>query len=232
MKTDGLHVVKIRENVNGGELCGSVRVLADFVLIYPSCMAERPTDFMANRGPVVDRRGFLKVTAGGATAIAVASLLPAGCSSDYPQAHGDRIQLKSLSEKQYAVARAAAEAMLVGGPVAAATVAMRIDQELSWVGEPITTDMKTVLTLLEHATLLGGRMRRFTALDPEQRLAYLEGWRDSRFQLRRAAFQAIKGFVYYMAYIDPATRPLTGFKGPWPEHIKIPAYAVDFGEIV
>lgn len=179
----------------------------------------------------LDRRGFLKVTAGGATAIAVASLLPAGCTSDYPQASTDQIELKSLSEKQYAVARAAAEAMLVGVPVTAATVAMRIDQELAWVGDPIATDMKTVLTLLEHATPLGGRMRKFTSLTPEQQLAYLTGWRDSRFQLRRAAFQAIKGFVYYMAYIDPATRPLTGFEGPWPERISVPAYAVDFGEI-
>ena len=92
--------------------------------------------------------------------------------------------------------------------------------------------MKTVLTLLEHATPLGGRVRRFTSLTPEQRLAYLKGWRDSRFQLRRGAYQAIKGFVYYMAYIDPATRSITGFEGPWPERLKIPAYPVDFGEVV
>ena len=45
------------------------------------------------------------MTTGGATAIALASLLPAGCSADYPQAEGDKIELKSLSEKQYAVAR-------------------------------------------------------------------------------------------------------------------------------
>src|SRR5688500_13710038 len=110
---------------------------------------------MDERSPL-DRRGFLRVTTGGATAIAIASLLPAGCAPDYPQAGSDNIELKSLSEKQYAVARAAAEALLIGVPVTATTVAMRIDQELSWVGDPITTDMKTVLTLLEHATILGG----------------------------------------------------------------------------
>ena len=117
-------------------------------------------------------------------------------------------------------------------PVSPAHVAAAIDAELAIAGEPMVTDMKTVLTLLEHATVLGGRVRRFTALDPEQRLAYLQGWRDSRLQLRRGAYQAIKGFVYYMAYIDPATRPLTGFEGPWPERAKIAAYPVDFGEVV
>jgi hypothetical protein len=180
----------------------------------------------------IDRRGFLRITTGGAAAIALASLVPAGCATDYPQADDDRLDLKSLTPKEYAVARAAAEALLVGVPVTAAIVAQRIDQELAWVGEPVRTDMKSVLSLMEHATPLGWHIRRFTALAPEQRLAYLDTWRNSRFQLRRAAYQGLKGFVYYFAYIDPATRSITGFQGPWPERVKIPAYPVDFGEVV
>lgn len=180
----------------------------------------------------LSRRGFLRLSTGGAAAIALASLLPAGCAPNYPETRADGQPLNSLSPKEYAVARAAAEALLVGVPVAAATIATRIDQELAWAGDPMRTDMKTVLALLEHATPLGGHLRRFTALAPEARLKYLVGWRDSRIQLRRGAYQAIKGFVYYMAYIDPATRPITGFAGPWPERVSIPAYPVDFGEIV
>lgn len=180
----------------------------------------------------LDRRGFLRVTAGGATAIAIASLLPAGCADDYQEAQHDGADLKSLTVKEYAVARAAAEALLVGVPVPPVTVAKRIDQELAWVGDPIRTDMKTVLNLMQHATMLGGRVRPFTALTPQQRLAYLEGWRRSRFQLRRAAYGALKGFVYYFAYIDKATRPLTGFAGPWPERFKLPIKPVDFGRVV
>jgi len=180
----------------------------------------------------MDRRGFLRITTGGAAAITVASLLPAGCAADYPQAEEDGQDLKSLSPKEYAVARAAAEALLVGVPVTAATIAKRIDQELAWAGEPMRTDMKSVLSLMEHATPLGFRVRRFTALSPADRLAYLDTWRNSRFQLRRAAYQGLKGFVYYFAYIDPATRSMTGFAGPWQERVTIPAYPVDFGEIV
>jgi hypothetical protein len=181
--------------------------------------------------PILGRRGFLKGTAGGAAAIALASLVPAGCARTYPQADNDNADLKAMSPKEYAVARAAAEALLVGVPVSATTVAKRMDQELAWVGEPIRTDMKTVLALTEHLTPLGGRARRFTQLDPRERLAYMYSWRDSRLQLRRAAYGALKGFVYYFAYIDDATRPLTRFAGPWPERMKLPAKPVDFGDI-
>jgi hypothetical protein len=181
--------------------------------------------------PPLDRRSFLRTTAGGTAAIAAASLLPAGCTRDYPQASADGAELQSLTEKQYAVMRAAAEALLVGVPVEPAAVARRVDRELALAGDPMRTDMKTVLGLIEHLTPLGGNFRRFTALAPERRLAYLRGWARSRFELRRAAFQAVKGFVHYFAYIDDRTRPLTGFEGPFPERFAIPAYPVDYGVI-
>lgn len=182
--------------------------------------------------PTVDRRGFLRTTAGGTAALAVATLIPSGCATDYPQAEADGAALQTLSPKEYAVARAAAEALLVAVPAAPREVALRMDRELALVGDPVRHDMKTVLSLLEHLTFLEGRLRRFTALDAGARLDCLHGWKRSRFNLRRGAFQAVRSFVYFFAYIDDATRPLTGFPGPWPERIAIPAYPVDFGEIV
>ena len=182
--------------------------------------------------PGLDRRGFLRMSAGGAAAIALASALPAGCAADYPQAESDGVDLQALTPKEYAVARAAAEALLVGVPVDPAVVARRIDRELALVGDPVREDMKTVLGLMEHLTFLGGRLRRFTALDTPARLAYLHGWRESRFNLRRGAFQAVRAFVYFYAYSDDATRPLTRFTGPWRERISIPATPIDFGEVV
>jgi hypothetical protein len=179
----------------------------------------------------VDRRSFLRTTAGGGAAIVIASMLPAGCTSDYPQASLDKHDLHSLTDKEYAVARAAAEAMLVGVPVTPSSVASGIDRELALVGEPIRSDMKSVLGLIEHATILDFHARRFTALRPEHRRRYLDTWANSRFDLRRAAYQALKSFVVYFAYIQDSTRTLTHFPGPWPERMKIPAYPVDFGEI-
>ena len=88
-----------------------------------------------------------------------------------------------------------------------------------------------MLTLLEHTTLMEGHFRRFTALSAADRLETLKGWGQSRFKLRRGAYGAIKAFVHFTAYSNPATWPLTGFDGPWPGRVEIPAYPVDFGAI-
>jgi hypothetical protein len=92
--------------------------------------------------------------------------------------------------------------------------------------------MKSVLGLMEHLTFLGGHRRRFTALTPGQRRANLQGWARSRFALRRGAFQAVRGFVNYFAYIQPETRALTRFQGSWPERgVVVTVPPVDFGDI-
>jgi hypothetical protein len=181
---------------------------------------------------VLSRRGFLRTTAGGGAVIAAAAVLPTGCTRDYPQASRAGVRLQALSEKEFAVAVAAAEALIVDLPVSPQQVAAGIDAELAIAGEPMKTDMKTVLSIMEHAPLLSLRRKRFTALSPAARRAVLDDWARSRFNLRRAAYQALRGFVVYFAFIDNATRPLTGFAGPWPELIQIPVYPVDFGEVV
>lgn len=175
---------------------------------------------------VLDRRGFLRGVAGGGAALVVAGWLPRGGSS-YPAQRG----LRALTAKEHAVVRAAAEALLQGVPVSPAAVADDMDRELALMGEPILSDMKAVLGLMEHLTLLGGRLRRFTALSPEARLAYLNGWATSRFNLRRAAFQALRSLVHFLAWSRDETRPLTGFAGTWPENFDFPAYPVDFGGV-
>jgi hypothetical protein len=183
------------------------------------------------RQPIMPRRSFLRTVAGGSAAIAAASMLPAGCARSYPQADGDGAVLRSLSAKEYAVARAAAAAMLVGVPVSAQAVARAMDDALATMGEPVRGDMKTVLKLLEHLTILEGRVQPFTALAPEARRAVLHGWSRSRFALRRGAYQAVHGFVFFFAYAQDETRAITGFEGPWPERFDLPVPAVDFGEV-
>jgi hypothetical protein len=177
------------------------------------------------------RRAFLRTVAGGSAAIAAAAMLPAGCGRDYPEAQQAGVPLQALSEKQYAVARAAAEAILVDVPVSPDAIAAGIDAELGVAGEPMLTDMRTVLTLMEHGTVLALQPRRFTALSPAARRRVLNNWATSRFNLRRAAYQALRGFVVYFAWVEDSTRPLTGFPGVWPEFMELPVYPVDFGEV-
>src|SRR5690606_12569219 len=83
--------------------------------------------------PGIDRRGFLRTAAGGTAAIALASMIPAGCAADYPQAEEDGVELEALSPKEYAVAVAAAEALLVDVPVEPSTVVRRMDHDLARV---------------------------------------------------------------------------------------------------
>lgn len=197
--------------------------------------AEPDPDAIAGsvRNPTLDRRGFLRSATGGSVAIAVASLLPAGCSADYPQARADAVDLKSLTPKEYAVVKAAAEALLEGVPAHPRIVAVAIDAELAAVGEPVRGDMKSVLGLIEHLTILGLHRRTFTELRPDERLRYLHGWATSRLALRRGAYQAIRGFVQYFAWIQRPTRTLTGFEGPIQEKVDLPPVrTVDYGEVV
>jgi hypothetical protein len=191
-------------------------------------------DPVVDAGPptgTLDRRGFLRGTAGGMVAVGIASLLPSGCAADYPQAGLDGVKLLAMTEKEYAVTRAAAEALLADVPVNPSAVATAIDAELAAVGEPIRGDFKSMLGLVEHLTFLGGRRHRFTALPPAQRIADLRNWSRSRFKLRRGAFRALQGFIVYFAYVRDETRAITGFPGPWPERVKIAARPIDFGEI-
>lgn len=181
--------------------------------------------------PGIDRRGFLRNATGGGVAVALAALLPAGCSADYPQASTDRIELQSLTAKEYAIVRAAAEAMLDGVPVTPASVAAAIDRELAAVGDPVRADFRSVLGLIEHLTILRFHRRTFSELRAEERLRYLQDWARSRFALRRGAYRALAGFITYFAWIRDETRSLTGFPGPFPERVAIPATPVDFGEI-
>lgn len=192
----------------------------------PRTEAVRPASW------ALDRRGFLRTAAGGTAAIALASSVPAGCRADYPQADGDGVALRALSPKEYATARAAAEALLSDVPVSPGEIAAALDRDLAAVGDPVREEMKTALVLLEHLTPLGMRLRRFTRLDAATRLDYLAGWGRSRFALRRGVFQAVRAVTCYYAYSREATRPLTGFLGPWTERVSIPAYPVDFGEVV
>lgn len=178
----------------------------------------------------LDRRGFLRESAGGSIAVALASVLPAGCTGDYPQAAADGVRLAALTPMEYAVLRAASEAILAGVPVPPGEVAAEIDRELAAVGDPILGDMKSVLGLIEHLTVLGLYRGTFTELRPDQRLRYLDGWARSRFGIRRAAYQALRGFVAYFGYVRDETRSITGFTGPYPPGITPPT-PVDFGEV-
>lgn len=75
---------------------------------------------------------------------------------------------------------------------------------------------------------LSGRFAGFDKLEPDDRVALLRGWADSRIQLRRAGFQALKRLVNVAHYTWPTTdgsHPAwraAGYPGPLPPPVPPP----------
>ncbi len=87
---------------------------------------------------------------------------------------------------------------------------MRLKQLLGALGSPFVN------------LALAGRFARFDRLDLDGRVAVLRGWADSRIQLRRAGFQALKRLVnvaYYSWPTADGSHPAwraAGYPGPLP----------------
>ncbi len=91
---------------------------------------------------------------------------------------------------------------------------------------PLEVQKKFPLLLwgLEHgARVLSYTGRPFTALDPAARAAFLAGFAESRFEIRRLAFRAIKNLVMLAYYQADAAWPGIGYDGPWVGRIEQPA---------
>jgi hypothetical protein len=89
--------------------------------------------------------------------------------------------------------------------------------------------MRLLFCLLEQATLVfaapgrGGR-RRFSSLDPAQRVAALEGWQRSRFFPRRLVFTSLRAILTMGYFAHPAV--LRGL-GLAPYRVDVPVAEAD-----
>jgi hypothetical protein len=119
-----------------------------------------------------------------------------------------------LSRGERALVESGADVMFpAGGAVPPsgreAGVATYVDRYVASVPRAQRILIRALFVLVEHATLLwpapgpAGR-RRFSSLDPAQRVAALEGWRTSRLFPRRLVFTSLRA-VLCMGYLgDPA----------------------------
>ena len=105
---------------------------------------------------------------------------------------------------------AAAEAMFPAGgaiPLSGreADLPSYVDGILGLLPRHLRFQIRALFLLVEQATLVfpppgPRRFRRFSALRPEQRVAVLEGWTESRLFARRLAFTALRA-VLTMGYL-------------------------------
>jgi hypothetical protein len=91
-----------------------------------------------------------------------------------------------------------------------------LDRLLPELPDEIQHKLPLLLWGLEHgARLLSFTGRPFTRLDGAERTAFLTGFAESRFELRRLAFRAVKNLVMLAYYQADASWPGIGYEGPW-----------------
>ena len=119
-----------------------------------------------------------------------------------------------LADREAAFLDAAAEATFpAGGAIAVsgreAEVAAHTDRWLAVLHPRIRTLMRLLFFLVEHATFFlwapgPWGWRRFSALEPDQQRAVLEGWSESRFFPRRLVFVSLRGVLTLAYFAHPA----------------------------
>jgi len=165
----------------------------------------------------INRRKFLELSLAGSSALALASLLPAGCAR-YPAPPTD---LKVLSAKEYQVLRTIADRMIPRGgafPAGAedANVAKLLDSFFAGDVESNKKQLKMALALFEHGPLFFNfKFSRFTGLPPQEQDEYMEGWAKSRLGFRRTIYMVLKKGIFMTFYSQPVSWSAIGYDGPW-----------------
>jgi D-cysteine desulfhydrase len=113
------------------------------------------------------------------------------------------------------VVRAAAEALVppAGDAAVIAAVPARVDRYLVGMPPPMAREIHAMLALVEHGTLLGGRLARFTRLAPEERARLLSRLADAG-GLAAQIYGGLRDLVFLAVYQQPATWGALGYEGP------------------
>lgn len=101
-----------------------------------------------------------------------------------------------------------------------------LDRLLPELPEEVQRKFPLLLWGMEHgARLLSFTGRPFTRLAGADRTAFLTGFAESRFEIRRLAFRALKNLVMLAYYQADATWPGIGYEGPWVGRVEPPQLA-------
>lgn len=170
-------------------------------------------------GIVIGRRTFLRAAGMSAGLLTLSKLGPA--SPVMALAESSEVGLQVLSTGDARILSAIAERMVSTGdpemPRFGDTSGLRIiDNAMRHLAADVTQQLHWALLLFEYAPpLFAARLSTFTGLDATAQDSYIAGWADSRFTLRRIAFQALKNLSYLGYYADDATWKGIHYDGPW-----------------
>lgn len=129
--------------------------------------------------------------------------------------------LAVLDPTEYSVLQAVAGRLIpqrAGFPtVQQVGAALNADRILLLADPCARKEVKQLLKLFENALagfLFGGRLRPFTQLAPEEQDAVLGEWQNSRLQIRRTGFQALRTLAMAAYFGSPLTWAASGYPGP------------------
>lgn len=106
-----------------------------------------------------------------------------------------------------------------------------LDRLLPELPDEVQRKFPLLLFGLEHgARVLSFTGRPFTRLERGDRVAFLASFAESRFEIRRLAFRAIKNLVMLAYYQADASWPGIGYDGPWVGRL-VPTAAVAANEL-
>lgn len=131
-----------------------------------------------------------------------------------------------LSIKELAVLTALCDRLVpAGGSLPSARelgVARRIDRELGFLRDKITSDVRGALFVIEHGGLVHGTLSRFSALDDAGRDARLAAmWGGGA--LERSCVAGMRILALFFTYVDERTWQHIGYTGPLVGHRSLPA---------
>lgn len=125
-------------------------------------------------------------------------------------------KIKFLTEKEYKIVRALAEALIPSGgafPLGAEDLnaAEKVDALLHYLRTDLRTEIKVMMKFLNYSPLFSLRFSTFSRMSLEERIAYLQIWEESRFYFRRAILLALKALVCMAFYADPKVEEILGY---------------------
>ncbi|MBI2383948.1 MAG: hypothetical protein HYV18_07755 [Gammaproteobacteria bacterium] len=91
----------------------------------------------------------------------------------------------------------------------------RVDEELSFIGESIQSDLGAALAVLEWAPFLYWRFGRFSSLEREERREVLDRMLRSRSETLRAVSTNLRILVQFFYFGHPAAWAAIGYDGPF-----------------
>lgn len=169
----------------------------------------------------IARRTLLRFAgmSGGLLAISRLRLPAAAVAEVAPVSPGDRFQVLSATDARIvsAIGDRITDTGDPGMPRFGDTSALRtIDTALLQLPRDAVTQLHYALLLFEYGPpLFSLRLSTFRRLGDAAKDEYLAGWEQSRYELRRIAFRALKNLALLGYYAQDATWQRIHYQGPW-----------------